>query len=365
MLRTSSQFSSLPFLSLRGKGSGQGPLALILPALALTALVSGACDWTPTRPFERNAPAVEQAIAQLDAGDAGAAAGLLENYLQTGECTNAQIGAPDRAKELTHASFDLGLALFHMAERYGLRFGEEDVMRDGGLTPEQQTQAQLRSDQVECALRVLHAIASQPGLPIDLGARAHYLEGNLEFLRGNYQAAVAAYDEALKLVPGVPADAGLDPIGRDAAWNRAIALRRIEEQNQRDAGKDGDDEKDAEQEQHAPDSGSPDGGEDGAKDSGPPDSPDNNKPDGGNEAQPEGGGGGPDGGKEAGEDGKSPDNQGSRGDAGAPDGNQQPPPQSMSQDERMLDLLEAAPTVQLQDAKNRAARRRKSGMVDK
>lgn len=310
-----------------------------------------ACGWNPTRPFERNAPAVDQAIASLDAGEAGVAAELLESYLQTGACTDGQIGVPDRTRELSSASFDLGLALFHVAEKFGRRFGEEeDVVFDGGPTADQLTQGQLRGDQVECAVRVLRAVASAPNLSVDLFARARYLEGNLEFLHRNYSAAVTAYDEALKLVPGVPPDAG-DAIGRDAAWNRAIALRRIEEEKQRDAGKD------SEPDRTAPDAGSPDAGQDGPGESG--------AGDGASKGGPETGGGGPEGGSDAGQDAPSPHNEDSRPDAAGPDGASQPPPQSPSQDDRMLDMLEAAPTVQLQDARNRASRRRARGMIDK
>ena len=327
---------------------GTGSL-VVLAALTLLS----ACGWNPTQPFERNAPAVDQAIAQLDAGEAGAAAELLESYLQTGACKEAQIGTPDQLKQLHHATFDLGLVLFRMAERFGQRFGEEDVYSDAGPTTEQQTAAQLRSDQVDCALKLLGAISSSPELPIELKARAHYLEGNLEFLRHSYQAAVNAYDEALKLVPGVPEDAG-DGIGRDAAWNRSIALRRIEEENKRDAGKD------AEPDQGGQDAGSPDGAQDGPQD-GPPDAGEG-KP----EAGPPDGGGGQDGGdKDAQADGNSPQPQNQQPEAGAPDGNKQPQPEDSNQDERMLDMLESAPTVQLQDAKNRASRRRLRGMVDK
>jgi hypothetical protein len=322
-------------------------------SLLCFALVAAACNWNPTRPFERNAPPVDKAIAQLDAGEAGAAAELLESFLQTGACAEAQIGVPDRLKEMPNASFDLGLTLFHLGERYGRRFGEEDVFSDAGPTPEQQTEMQLRSDQVECALRVLRAISSSPDVPIELQARARYLEGNLEFLRRGYQAAVSAYDEALKLIPGMAEDAG-DAIGRDAAWNRAVALRRIEDENKRDAGKD------AEQDQQAPDSGSPDGAKDGSND-GPPDAPEG-KPEGG---PPDGGSGNDGGEKDAQPDGHQPDPQNQQPDAGAPDGGKQPPPESQNQDERMLDMLESAPTVQLQDAKNRASRKRAHGMVDK
>jgi len=328
-------------------------IALVAASIGFAALLPAACNWNPTRPFERNAPPVEKAIAELDAGEAGAAAQLLESFLQTGACAEAQIGVPERVKEMPNAAFDLGLSLFHLGERYGRRFGDEDVFGDAGPTPEQQTEAQLRSDQVECALRVLRAISNSPDVPIELQARARYLEGNLEFLRRGYQAAVTAYDEALKLIPGVPEDAG-DAIGRDAAWNRAVALRRIEEENKRDAGKD------AEPDHSGQDSGSPDGANDGPMD-GPPDAAEG-KPEGG---PPDGGSGNDGGNKDAQPDGKQPDPQNQQPEAGAPDGARQPPPESQSQDERMLDLLESAPTVQLQDAKNRASRKRARGMVDK
>jgi hypothetical protein len=334
------------------RGEGRSFRLGFFTAAALACFLS-ACSWNPTRPFERNAPAVDQAIAQLDAGEAGAAAQLLETFLQTGACTEGQLGTPDRVREMHNGTFDLGLTLFHLAEKYGHRFGEEDVFPDGGQTPEQQTEAQLRSDQVECALKVLHAISSAADVPIDLRARAHYLEGNLEFLRRSYKAAVEAYDESLKLIPGLPEDAG-DAIGRDAAWNRAVALRRIEDEKNRDAGKD------ADQDQAAPDAGSPDGPQDGPQD-GPPDA-NEGKPEGG----PPDGGSGDDGGKKDAEpDGPSNEPQNQQPEAGAPEGGKQPPPENTSQDDRMLDLLESAPTVQLQDAKNKASRRRGRGMVDK
>jgi len=326
----------------------------ISAALTIAACAAfAACGWNPTRPFERDAPAVDRAIAALDAGDAAAAAELLEGFLQTGACSEGQIGVPDRTRELPHATFDLGLALFHLGEKFGRRFGEEDIgLGDGGPTPEQQQQMQLRSDQIDCALRVVGAIAEKHDLPVELQARARYLEGNLEFLRRGYKAAVTAYDESLKLVPGVPGDAG-DTIGADAAWNRAIALRRIEEDEKRDAGQD------AQPDQTGPDAGSPEGGEDAPQD-GPPDSGEG-KP----EAGPPDGGDGNEGGKDAQPEGSSPEQQPQQPEAGAPEGGQQPPPESMNQDQRMLDQLEAAPTVQLQDAKNRASRRRVKGMADK
>ncbi len=87
--------------------------------------------------------------------------------------------------------------------------------------------------QIECARRLARGPRGGRPRPA-LRARARYLEGNLEFLDGEYEDAVQAYDRALLLAPG-SVDAG-DSIGRDAAWNRAIALRRIEDK--KDAGQD-------------------------------------------------------------------------------------------------------------------------------
>lgn len=317
-------------------------------------LVLPGCGMEPDRVFERNAPQVDRAIEALDAGEAGPAAELLQAYLGTGKCEKGEIGVTDLARARSNASFDLGLALFLLGEKFGARFGEEESsIGDGGPTDEQKQQMELRSEQVTCALKLLRAIGSSTDLPMDLAARARYLEGNLEFLRRNYRDAVRAYDEALRLIPGVEPDAG-DEVGRDAAWNRAIALRRIEE-NERDAGQDAQDEQDASQDTSPDtDSGSPEGGEDGPKESGDEGKQDAPSEDSG------GGDGAPDGG-----DGSAPDDENKQPDAGQPDGDKQPPPQPQTQDDRILDMLEAAPTVQLEDARRNAARRQVRGMVDK
>jgi len=333
--------------------------ALLTPTA--TALLLWGCNWSPSRPFERNAPEVDNAIRALDAGDANAAADLLEQYLSTGKCADGSIGLPDRVRDKQGASFDLGLSLFHLSERYGKRFGEEEQTADGGVDPEAQTEAQLRSDQVDCALKIVKAIAMSPSTPVDLAARAHYLAGNLEFLRRGYQAAVASYDEALRMIPGLGDDAG-DGVGRDAAWNRSIALRRIEDEKNRDAGQDAkedaqdaqNDSQDASNDQDAGPDSPPDAPEDSKNDSGQPDASGDANDSGQNSK---------DSGSDSGQDAQ--DQQDQTPDAGGPDGGSPPPPQNSSQDERMLDMLESAPTVQQQDAKNRAMRRRVRGMVDK
>ena len=335
--------------------------AMVLTLLSCWLLAG--CGWSPAKPFERNAPEVDQAIRDLGAGEAGSAASLLEAYVGTGECANGSIGVPDKAAQRNNATFDLGLALFHLAEQFGARFGDETVAPDGGLTQEQQAQARLRSEQVDCAVRLLDAVAGAASTPVELAARARYLQGNLEFLRGHYKAAVEAYDKALTMIPGVPEDAG-DGIGRDAAWNRAIALRRIEDENKRDAAADSADEQDGSQD--APqdqDAGAPDGPQDGAQEAGNDAGEDAPPPDAGKDGSSDGGQGDQDGGADASPDGGNPDEQNAQPEAGAPDGEAQP--QTSSQDDRMLDMLESAPTVQLQDAKNRAARRRARGMTDK
>jgi tetratricopeptide (TPR) repeat protein len=191
-------------------------------------------------------------------------------------------------------------------------------------------------------------IAVEPSVPIDLRARAQYLAGNLEFLRRNYEEAVRHYDEALKLVPGI-VDGG-DRVGQDAAFNRAIALSRIEEEKKKDAGADGGQEPDA----SPPNDGGPKNPPDASdqKDSG---KKDQDQKDAGDKGQKDSG--------QKNEDQKdaAPEPEQDQKDAGA----QPPPPPPPNQDERMLDLLEAAPTFQQQDAKNRAAGRRIRGMADK
>lgn len=299
--------------------------ALAVGVLGWTTVA--ACGWDPSRPFEREAPPVNDAIRALDAGDATAAAATLQAYLSTGKCESGSIGAPELVRKRPNGTFDLGLSLFKIGEAYGRRFGEEEA--DGGLD---EARAALRDGEIDCALRLVRVVAEDAANGIDLRARARYLEGNLLFLGRRYQDAVKAFDAALVLAPGM-VDAG-DPVGRDAAWNRSIALRRIEDDKKKDAGRDS----------------SPDGAGDGSSD-----------------AQGEGGGRGDSGGGEGG--GGGPDAGPDGADASPPpeaDGGAPPPPQS-NQDEIMLDQLERTPTLQQHVAKEqRKARPRVvPGMMDK
>jgi hypothetical protein len=310
-------------------GAARAARAIAVACLAPALVV--ACGWDPSRPFDREAPSVERAIRYLDAGDASSATATLEDYLSTGACKDGNIGTPDTLKKLPDGTFDLGLSLFRIGEQFGRRFGEEEV--EAGVSGDTRDQ---RHAQVECARRLVEIVASDPATPDELRPRARYLEGNLAFLDGAYEDAVRAYDQALVIAPGV-VDGG-DAIGRDAAYNRAIALRRIEDRKDAgndaapsDAGHDGPSSSDAGNGPKDASSGGQDaskGGDDAGHDAGPP--PD--RPDAAPEPPP---------------------------DAGAP-----PPPQSANEDERMLDQLENAPTLQQEEAK-RSGKKRVRGMADK
>jgi Ca-activated chloride channel family protein len=323
-------------------------------ASALWSLMLSGCDQTNDL-FMRSSPVVKDAVQALDGGDAGAAVSLLEEYLSTGKCENGNIGAPSSASARPNAAFDLGLGLFTIAERFGKRFGEDPPPPDGGRSAAEESELAKRSAEVDCALRIVRLAAADASVPVELRARAFYLAGNLDFLRRDYRSAVASYDAALKLIPGLPGDAG-DTTGRDAAYNRAIALRRIE-----------DEQKDAGPPDASPDAGDggekPDSGDDGGKQ---PEQPDAGK------QEPDGGSGQPDAGKDAGEP-NQPDAGKQNGDDGGtpPDQQQQQQPkpqpqQNQNQDDRLLDEFEQAPTLQQHDAKERAAHARgHSGMEDK
>lgn len=338
-------------------------LAAVAAGAALPLALPLGCDGGVDRLFERNAPRVDEAIAALDAGDAQAAVGLLAEYLATGKCEQGQIGTNDGLRQRSNATFDLALGLFEIAETFGKRFGDEESAGDAGLTPAEEAALAERSDQVDCALKIVELVALDQKVAIDLRARAHYLAGNLEFLRRRYRVAVNHYDRALKLIPGLPDDAG-DGIGRDAAWNRAIALRRAEdEEAKQDASQEAEpDSSDASEDQNPEggDGSSPDAGDDASDDGGGPDGASDSGRDSGDDGQSQSAD--QDGGQEAGNDsGAGPQD---RPDAGAPPDQQES--SSINQDERMLDMLERAPTLQQQAARNRALQRQtRTGMEDK
>lgn len=322
----------------------------------LLVLLLFGCEGLTDDLFVRHSPVVDEAVALLETEDPEKAAELLQDYLSTGRCEEGSIGSPESVRQLPFASFDLGLALFAIGERFGGRFGEDEP--GGRPDPREQELVLRRGHEVECALKIVRVVGAERTIPLELRARAHYLAGNLEFLRRDYRSAVKGYEAALELVPGQEADGG-DTVGRDAAWNRAIALRRIEEE-----------------EKSQPDAGAPDE-PDGGRES----------QDGGEPERPDAGDDGEDGGDQR-SDAGSEGERSSGGDAAKPDepdgdtpsersrqeeDRKQDPPEprkppesqaSLSQDERLLDLLEQAPTVQ-QHAAKKAAGRTVTGMEDK
>lgn len=353
--------------------------ALVCAGAFGSALSAGCSGWDPTNPFERNSPQVDEALQFIDSGQFESAEDTLSRFLGTGLCADGGIALPEAARDKHSGVFDLGIVLFHIAEKYGRPFGEEETGEPGQEDPK----ASQRSLEIDCALIVVKAIAADPKVPVELRARARYLAGNLEFLRRRYEEAVEEYDQALTLVPGIEADASGDAIGRDAAWNRAIALRRI--QDQKDAGPDADadsqpdsDGSDGDDgEADAPDA--PDGddaadGDDGDADSG--DSGDDasdgdagpNPPDAGKDGGSDAGDGGPDdAGKDAGDGGKPDDKNQDQEPQPDPDKPPEPatPTPQRGQDDRILEELEEAPSYQEEEAKKRAAGRRRGRMEDK
>jgi Ca-activated chloride channel family protein len=326
----------------RRAGKGAGAATSVLAALLLCH-----CGWNPSRPFDREAPAVREAVADLEAGAPGSAATKLEEYLSTGPCKDGSIGTPESLKHAADGTFDLGLSLFRVGEHFGRRFGDEELDAGG----DDQARAQ-RHPQVECARRVTEAITDDPSVPVELRARAHYLSGNLAFLDSAYEDAVRAYDRALVLAPG-DADGG-DPVGRDAAYNRAIALRRIDDR--KDAGPDGGNDGGGN------DAASPsDAGHQAPQDASEDAPPEASPPEAGPDAAPSSGE--PDAGPDAGQDAAAPPPPPPDGGADEPREASAPPPGS-SQDDRMLDQLENAPTLQQEEAK-RYGKRRVRGMADK
>jgi len=340
------------------RGSLSQASLLLLGLGFATALgpLSG-CDSSVVDPvFTRHAPRVDEAIASLEAHDAGAAHTELVNYLGIGPCQEGQIGASPALADRAQASFDLGLALFRIGARYGSRFGE-----DPGRGKEDPRLLAKRSAEVSCALSVVQQIVARHNLPIELRAEAYYLLGNLDFLRHEYKAAVAGYDHALELIPGDD-DEHANVVGRDAAHNRALALRLAEENE-------------PEPPRH-PDAGPPEQGDGGTPPDKPPHSDAGKKDDSDSKDKDSEN-------EDKNQDQKQPDDQKEDPEQKAdneqkkqPDQAPQPPPESqqkkdappqpqpmsLSQDDKALDQLERAPTVQQEQA--RAARGRMRRVVE-
>ena len=309
------------------------------------ALVIGACSIDLGKVFDRNDPKVEEARQALEAsitnGDADLAAAqmALEEVLQW-RCQSD--GGKDLVIERPNASVDLGLVVFRISELIGRRFGEEEM--DDASGEEAEGIAAERAQQLDCAHLLLLKLANDPSTPKDVALRARYLLGNFQFLSRHYKEAIAEYDEVLLAHPArgddPPGEAAPpnddDAVARDAAWNRAIALKRL---NDEDAGNDSGTDSDG---------GEDGGGEDGGQDSDganeaesdvnetPEASPDADAPDGpgdgdtGRDTQPDGGDSG-DKGQDTGGDAQNQkgdtESKGEAGDGGIDAMTNPPPPQ--------------------------------------
>ena len=352
----------------------------------------GCNGWDPRRPFEKSNTEVDRAIEMIEAGQYENAEEILTTYLRVGKCDAGKINLPEKVTKKPDGAFDLGLVLFFLGEKYGERFGDEKKI----LAEEPKTEEELaklkktmegRNNEVKCALVVALAIAKDPAVSTELRARAFYLVGNLEFLRLDYRAAILGYEQSLKLMPGVPEGSSKDGIGRDAAWNRAVALRRLEEEQPDGGGEDGGDQGEQPQPQPQPNQSPGDQDQDGGDPNKPDGEDDGGGPDAGDQdGQDAGDAGekpadeGPDGGEDAGPD--AGDNQGQEPDAGEDDagakgdpqqdpGDQNAPkdgpgepkvegPTSKEQGDRVLDHFDQTPSYVQEEAKKRADGKRRT-----
>jgi hypothetical protein len=269
--------------------------AVVVPIVLVTA-----CSYDFGKLFLRDDPQVEEARGILEASTAGQEADLpaarsdLEQVLEF-HCESD--GGRDLVIDRPGAAIDLGLVMFRTSELIGRRFGEEEV--DSG-TPEADEQLMAaRVKELDCAQLYLMKLADDPGTDPKIALKARYLLGNFAFLSRRYTDAIARYDSVLTAHPArgtEPSDGGPpddeDAVARAAAWTRAIALKRLEDQKP-DAGSETPDS--------SADSSPPDGGDGG---------------DGGDAG--DGGDGGGEGGKDSSGDGaQSEDSGGGGNDSGS------------------------------------------------
>lgn len=340
------------------KGNAASRRASTLGAALLLLLAVNGCAKAEERVFSRYSPDVDEAIANIDSHDAGDAHRILSNYLNTGKCQAGEIGTPQTLRERPHAAYDLALALFDLAERFGGRMGEPPAdPNDPNTAP---TLAK-RSQEVDCGLRIARLIAHDSATALDLRAKAFFLSGNLEFLRHDYKNAVESYNEALRLVPGGVLNQGnpaaREPdFGADTAFNRALALKLAEEQEknkpkppdagppQPDAGQNSDDTS-GESGENSSDEHSNGSGDDTSSEQNSDSTSDEQSSDGANQGNSSNN-------DESQRDQQQDDTSGQTSQANSAPANTTPPatsqvpPPSPNQDERMLDALERAPMFQ-------------------
>lgn len=369
---------------------------------ALLALCCLGCERFDSL-FERESPVVNEAIELLNTDNPEKASQLLIEYLETGPCEEGVIGAGDRARKLRDASFDLALSFSDLSSDSpaapaagapsaptqpapGAPQNPGASPPVGGLPSDAEPPAP--SPAVDCALRILGVISGDPNSSAALRARAFYVAGNLEMRRENFEDAVVSYDAGLLYAPGVTkeqlekgplAGTTADLIGISIAHNRALALRLREEKEKQEQEQENqsnqDDQQDQEQsedeqesEQNEQEQSEDDSQDESSDQEQPEDEQESEQDQESEQEQPN-----EDSQEQESEDQKGPD-EGE--DQEQPNQEQQPQEPSEgkqaqnpseARDQRMLDLLEQAPTLQqhrAEERKNQGVRVR-STMEDK
>lgn len=241
---------------------------------ALTAIGVGA--WAAGL-VDRPPPPIRSAMHALGANQYPEAIAALERGAGLAPCTSGSYGAPG---DLAEPLLVVDLAQVHLARSLAADGGEAGAY---GLHPPTSKEGDLAA---RCARSAAQLVAKERDFPRPLRARAATLAGHAAFLLGDDEAAIASYDTALSL-----GDGGREAT-EDAAWNRSLALKRL--QSAKDPPPDGGPR-------------DPDGNGDGGSDAGSGNDAGNDAGDGGNDA----GDGGKDGGNDGGSDG------GNAGDAAA------------------------------------------------
>ncbi len=223
----------------------------ILGALALLTMggvVAWSAGWVDRPPLP-----IRSALHALSANQFPEAIAALEHGSGLGPCTSGTYGTP--ADDLAEPLLVVDLAQVQLTRS----LAAEPV--GSAATPSKEADLAAR-----CARSAAQIVVRNRDFPRALRARAAALAGHAAFVLGDNESAIANYDIALAL-----GDGGREAT-EDAAWNRSLALKRLQSASD------------------PPDSGAGGGGDDGGAN------------DGGSDGGPDSGDGG-DGGEDAGRDG--------------------------------------------------------------
>jgi hypothetical protein len=233
-----------------GVSSGRDKRVLgALAALAVGGVVAWSLGWV-----DRPPPPIRSALHALSASQFPEAITALERGAGLGPCTSGSYGTPadDLAEPLLVDLAQVQLTRSLAAEPVG-------------AAPPTSKEADLAA---RCARSAAQIIVKNRDFPRSLRARAAAIAGHAAFVLGDDEGAIASYDVVLSL-----GDGGREAT-EDAAWNRSLALKRLQSAND------------------PPDSGGGGGGGDNG-----------GAGDGGSDGGADGGADGGDGGDDAGRDG--------------------------------------------------------------